>query len=97
MMYNYNNMLPGAPLIVPILPIPYAPSLAPMCPNMSQNRSTETEPSTEHKNAHRSVGSTPKFQRYGSQATSVKAEPGSAFESIPSPSLANKVRYLDLN
>lgn len=46
----------------------------------------------EHKPSPPSGMAGPQFQRPASQATSVKAEPGSAMGSIASASVANKVR-----
>ncbi|XP_019867185.1 period circadian protein isoform X2 [Aethina tumida] len=101
MIYNYNPIFPASPIIcspLPVLPVTVAPSITPvnqdnrqinnLQPNISNN-APSTQP--EHKPSPPSGMAGPQFQRPASQATSVKAEPGSAMGSIASASVANKI------
>ncbi|KAK9736489.1 Period protein 2/3C-terminal region [Popillia japonica] len=93
MMYNYNTIFPAPPIFcspVPMVPVPLAQSIAPIHTETINPVPTTTAISTEHKLSPPSVRSVPQFQRPASQATSVKAEPGSAMGSIASASIANK-------
>lgn len=101
MIYNYNSALyPTSPLIcptLPVLPVPMVPSMPPMTPEsrpVNGPQQVGGAPSNaglqpEHKSS--APLNAPQFQRPASQATSVKAEPGSAMGSIASASVANKV------
>jgi period circadian protein len=98
MIYNYNPIFPAPPIIcspLPVLPIPVGPSLATVNPDLCQNNTANLQANVDtivdHKPSPHSGGSVPQFQRPASQATSVKAEPGSALGSIASASVANKV------
>ncbi|XP_008194041.1 period isoform X2 [Tribolium castaneum] len=84
MIYNYNPIFPAPPILcspLPVLPIPVPPSVSSVNPEMCH---PPNEASAEYKSK------VPQFQRPASQATSVKAEPGSALGSIASASVANK-------
>ncbi|XP_074028753.1 period circadian regulator isoform X2 [Leptinotarsa decemlineata] len=103
MIYNYNNAIyPPSPIIcstLPVLQVPVVPpisSIPLMNPsdtrqmgNLQQvsNAESSSHVQLEHKP---STPHTPQFQRPASQATSVKAEPGSGMGSIASASVANK-------
>lgn len=80
MIYNYNPIFPAPPIICSPLPVLPISVNSEMCSNNPTNPPNET--TTEYKTTHQ-------FQRPASQATSVKAEPGSALGSIAS---ANKVK-----
>lgn len=108
MIYNYNSALyPASPLIcptLPVLPVPMVPSIPPITPesrpisNLQQVNGTSSNPAlqTEHKPG--TPVNAPQFQRPASQATSVKAEPGSVMGSIASASVANKVSsFIDMS
>ncbi|XP_044268555.1 period circadian protein isoform X2 [Tribolium madens] len=91
MIYNYNPIYPTPPIIcspLPVLPIPVPPTMS-VNPEMCQNSTINppNDASAEYKSNPHNV---PQFQRPASQATSVKAEPGSALGSIASASVANK-------
>lgn len=80
MMYNYNAPIFCSPL--PLVPVP----VSSVNQEVLQSALTcKNEPQL----GQLSGGS--QFQRPASQATSVKAEPGSAVGSIASASVANKV------
>lgn len=82
---------------LPVLPVPVVPPLA-----STLNASQAPLSSLQQNNVHavsnyvqtdgKPSVQTPQFQRPASQATSVKAEPGSAMGSIASASVVNKVR-----
>lgn len=96
MMYNYNPIFPASPIFcppVPMVPVPVPQPIVPIHTESINAASTTTVASTVHKLSPPSVRSVPQFQRPASQATSVKAEPGSAMGSIASASVANKVRF----
>ncbi|XP_068903032.1 period circadian protein isoform X3 [Tenebrio molitor] len=102
MIYNYNPIFPAPPIIcspLPVLPIPVGPSLATVNPDLCQNNTANLQANVDtivdHKPSPHSGGSVPQFQRPASQATSVKAEPGSALGSIASASVANKMNNLN--
>lgn len=95
MIYNYNTLFPPSPMVcspLPVLPLPMAHPMTPLVPEQHHNvpaiplinHLTELKPSTP------SVVSVAQLQRPASQATSVKAEPGSGMGSITS---ANKVSF----
>ncbi|KAJ8961293.1 hypothetical protein NQ318_008978 [Aromia moschata] len=98
MIYNYNNALyPTSPIICPTLPIVSVPVVPPTIPDSRPIASLQqpvssipngTPVHTDHKPNTATI--TPQFQRPASQATSVKAEPGSVMGSIASASVANK-------
>ncbi|XP_018579022.1 period circadian protein isoform X2 [Anoplophora glabripennis] len=104
MIYNYNSALyPASPLIcptLPVLPVPMVPSIPAITPearpisNLQQvnGLSSSSVLQTEHKPG--TPVKAPQFQRPASQATSVKAEPGSAMGSIASASVANKINEI---
>lgn len=90
MMYNYNTIFPASPIFcspVPMVPIPLPQNLAPV--QQEQNHHT-TQVNNPLPPEHKPSPSVTQFQRPASQATSVKAEPGSAMGSIAS---ANKVSF----
>lgn len=94
MMYNYNTLFPASPIFcspLSMVPVPLTQPIAPIHTDSNNIVPTTTAVSTEHKLSPPSVRSVPQFQRPASQATSVKAEPGSAMGSIASASIANKV------
>ncbi|GJQ70192.1 per [Trypoxylus dichotomus] len=93
MMYNYNTIFPASPIFcspVPMVPVPLAQPLAPIPSEATNVIPAVGTASTERKLSPPSGRSVPQFQRPASQATSVKAEPGSAMGSIASASVANK-------
>ncbi|KAG5886102.1 hypothetical protein JTB14_031702 [Gonioctena quinquepunctata] len=106
MVYNYSNpFYSPSPMIcstLPILPVPMVPpitSIPPMNPSDTRQISSLQQTNSagsnvhiqlEHKSNTPHAPHTPQFQRPASQATSVKAEPGSAMGSIASASVANK-------
>lgn len=96
MIYNYSTMYPMSPIIcspLPVVPVPVAHTLAPMVPEQMSNTSpTAVQPNSTPERNKCGTKSAPQFQRPASQATSVKAEPGSGMGSIASASIANKVR-----
>lgn len=104
MLYNYSSLFPTSPIIcspLPVLPMPVAPSTIPSMntdPSLINNLQINQENVINNTNIiqmeHNKTNtpSTPQFQRPASQATSVKAEPGSAMGSIASASVANKVK-----
>ncbi|CAH0556603.1 unnamed protein product [Brassicogethes aeneus] len=101
MIYNYNPIFPASPIIcspLPVLPVTVAPPITPINPDSRQmsnlqpnidNHLSCNQP--EHKPSPPSGIKGPQFQRPASQATSVKAEPGSVMGSIASASVANKI------
>ncbi|XP_063903185.1 period circadian protein isoform X3 [Zophobas morio] len=98
MVYNYNPIFPASPLIcspLPVLSIPVTPVNPDMSQSKAPNPTVSVEVPTEHKPSPHSVRSVHQFQRPASQATSVKAEPGSALGSIASASVANKISNIN--
>lgn len=94
MMYNYNALFSASPIFcspVPMVPIPLPQTLAPVSQDTLHHPNQINPFQFDHKPSPPSVASAPQFQRPASQATSVKAEPGSAMGSIASASVANKV------
>ncbi|XP_071052691.1 period circadian protein isoform X2 [Onthophagus taurus] len=94
MMYNYNTIFPASPIFcspVPMMTMPLTQPLAPLNTEVINQSINSNQPTSDHnKPSPPSVTSVPQFQRPASQATSVKAEPGSAMGSIASASVANK-------
>lgn len=98
MMYNYNTLFPPSPIFcspVPMVPLSITQPITSIPQEAIQNTlicqnggNTSNEPKINQTNNNVPV---PQFQRPASQATSVKAEPGSAMGSIASASVANKV------
>lgn len=99
MMYNYNPMFPASPIFcspLSMLPVPVSQQMVAPEPLLPAAASSNANCATQdgHKPSTLSAQSTPMFQRPASQATSVKAEPGSAMGSIASASVANKVNII---
>lgn len=94
MIYNYNTVFPAPQILcspVPVLPFPVPSTTLGINHIVPEGPlKNPMEASNESKSKSRS-GFVPQFQRPASQATSVKAEPGSALGSIASASVANKV------
>ncbi|XP_044752877.1 period circadian protein [Coccinella septempunctata] len=100
MMYNYNAIFPDPQPImcfpVPLVPHPVHSSITPISQDAHQtngihmNNSVQASLNPELKSSPSGGVTNAQFQRPASQATSVKAEPGSAMGSISSASVANK-------
>ncbi|KAJ8939006.1 hypothetical protein NQ314_011256 [Rhamnusium bicolor] len=97
MIYNYNSApYPVSPILcptLPVLPVPMVPPNPTINPNSLQVNNIQGLPNNSSRQSefkHITSVDTPQFQRPASQATSVKAEPGSAMGSNTSASLANK-------
>ncbi|KAF2905946.1 hypothetical protein ILUMI_00229 [Ignelater luminosus] len=89
MMYNYNPVFPASPLFCPPMAMVPFPMPQPVPPIASEVRhrggpTTNGTITTDLKPSPPSGGPVSKFQRPASQATSVKAEPGSAIGSVTS-------------
>lgn len=110
MMYNYNTIFPSSPIFcspLPVVPLPITPISQDTLRNsmtcQNSNTSNDLHKLNQINNSNSGIininsnsnGPMPQFQRPASQATSVKAEPGSALGSIASASIANKVSWSD--
>lgn len=89
MMYNYNPVFPASPLFCPpmaMVPFPMPQPVPPIIPEVRQRGGPPTNGTltTDLKPSPPSGSPASKFQRPASQATSVKAEPGSAIGSVAS-------------
>lgn len=94
MIYNYNTIFPPSPIVCSPLPLLSLPIPHPMMPLMPEQRQTHTHthtsslsnnnPPPERKISPSKNRCVLQFQRPASQATSVKAEPGSGMGSIAS-------------
>lgn len=101
MIYNYNAIFPDPTQImcfpVPLVSHPVHSSLTPVSQDAQQtngmhmNNPVALPANPELKSSPSGTVTNAQFQRPASQATSVKAEPGSAMGSIASASVANKV------
>lgn len=94
MMYNYNTLFPASPIFcspVSMVPMPVPQPIGSIVPESIQGLPPASLILEDIKPSPVGVNSVPQFQRPASQATSVKAEPGSAMGSIASASVANKV------
>ncbi|KAK9869818.1 hypothetical protein WA026_003547 [Henosepilachna vigintioctopunctata] len=96
MIYNYNTIYSEPPIMC--FPLPVAPHpLTPSASSISQDNGIHTTKNMSAastsgilKTSPPCVSTSPQFQRPASQATSVKAEPGSAMGSIASASIINR-------
>lgn len=99
MMYNCNTIFSPSPIFcstVPMVPLSITQPMTNVTQDTLPNTLTcqNNNASNEHKiNQTNNNVPVPQFQRPASQATSVKAEPGSAMGSIASASVANKVSW----
>lgn len=95
MICNYSTIYPMSPIIcspLPVLPVPVTHPLTPLVPEQMPNASpTTVQLNSTSERGKCAMKPAPQLQRPASQATSVKAEPGSGMGSIASASVANKV------
>ncbi|KAL3282597.1 hypothetical protein HHI36_005772 [Cryptolaemus montrouzieri] len=100
LIYNYNTIFSSAPIMcspLSVVPLPVPPPTSSISQSTHQANGIHINNSVSLANNHADlkltppgVVSVPLCQRPASQATSVKAEPGSAMGSIASASVANK-------